>query len=136
MQNRTKKVTSPRLSTITNKKKQCDATTNTTSEFVCEKCAENEKFHYTESEAFRNSYLKSINYINCCHSLMNELMYRKTGRYSMKLPDMPNFMDVLDALQDENSFVERGIVTEKKQQCEKSCGRDNTQTDGLLLYFK
>lgn len=90
----------------------CSVYTNTDT-YVCEKCAEREKLNYTESEEFRASYIKSINYINCCHSLMNELLYKKTGKTNVTIPDMPNFMDVLTALQ-RDSFSEKTITTEEK----------------------
>lgn len=111
MQNRYKnKTLSPTSSP--NKKKSCNVHTNTDA-YVCEKCAEREKLNYTESEEFRTSYLKSINYINCCHSLMNELLYKKTGKATVTIPDMPNFMDVLTALQ-KDSFKEKGVATEEE----------------------
>lgn len=58
---------------------------------------------------------------------MNELLYRKTGKYNMQLlPDMPNFLDAFVALQEgnNNSFIERGTVTEVKKQCDRGCGDD------------
>lgn len=129
MQNRYKKTSprSPALSPpkIGNRRSLCDVYTNTDTDYVCQKCAEREKFDYTESEEFRASYIKSIDYINCCHSLMNELLHRKTGRSTVTLPDMPNFMDVLAALQKDSSDVqERGTVTDEKKRCDKSSGQE------------
>lgn len=115
------------------KKKMPEASTSTSATIVCEKCEEREKFsNYTESESFRVAYLNAITYINCCHSLMNELLKRKTGKDTLKLPEVPSFLGVVAALQDE-----KGVVTESPSQCNQSCGDEITinntikQVEGL-----
>lgn len=132
MQNRYKKSTLvPTSSKTVNRKRSCDVYTNTDGNYVCQKCAEREKFRYTESDEFRASYLKSINYINCCHSLMNELLYRKTGKSSIRLPDMPNFLEVVTALRENsNNFSEKGVSAREdvNDKCDKGCGAEESLT--------
>lgn len=117
-----------------NRRKLCDVYTNT-EEYVCEKCAEREKFDYMESDEFRASYLKSINYINCCHSLINELLHRKTGNSTITLPDLPNFMDVLAAAQIGGSIKKEcgSVLVEQKERKETDGNSSNLGTDGRMM---
>lgn len=98
--------------TKTPRKKCVNAETNTGA-YKCEKCQERDHWSYylNDCEDLRDNYIKSINYINSCHSIMNELLSARayssassTSKSSVALmPDVPNFLDIYSALQRNSS---------------------------------
>lgn len=88
------------------KKKKSFATkqTNTTDDLIeCKKCKEREAqllLGDLKSDIFTD-YVKAINYINTCHSIINELTKNKkkissavSSATSLLMPEMPNFLAI------------------------------------------
>lgn len=92
----------------TGRKRYKSVHTNTDPDYKCQKCEERELLSFqTDSEDFRENYIKSINYINSCHGIMNELLTHRNPSLSNKpsktcvlMPDLPNFLDVYAVLQE------------------------------------
>lgn len=91
------------------KKKYANVETNTDEIYKCQKCEEREFLNLNDSEDFRTNYIKSINYINSCHGIMNALLAQKclcsnssskSSKMSVMMPDLPNFLDVYSVLQE------------------------------------
>lgn len=94
------------------RKKYTNAETNTEA-YKCEKCQERDLWssYLNDCDDLRENYIKSINYINSCHSIMNELLSAKgysstssTSKSSVAImPEVPNFLDIYAALQKNSS---------------------------------
>ncbi|GJQ82231.1 hypothetical protein Trydic_g19432 [Trypoxylus dichotomus] len=81
--------------------------TNTPTEFmVCSRCHEK----IGNKETYANcplgdcdrslaEYTKALNYINSCHGIINQMMNQTNKNYNlMKMPDLPNFLDLFHSL--------------------------------------
>lgn len=112
--NRSESPTNPnRNSSTKTPRKKCVSVETNTEAYKCEKCQEKDHWSYylNDCDDLRDNYIKSINYINSCHSIMNELLSAKayssttsTSKSSIALmPDLPNFLDIYAALQKNSS---------------------------------
>lgn len=115
------------------KKKYTNVQTNTDKNYNCQKCQEREFLNLTDSEDFRTNYIKSINYINACHSIMNELLaqrgaYNSSSKVSVLMPDLPNFLDIYAVLQESPANSQQSSTESSKTviSVEKKQHKDDT----------